>query len=387
MQTKLIAVKKAASHSGNNGLMKRLIPRLARQYGTPLFIINRAWLKENLNRFHKLLPRVQPFYAVKCNPHIEILKVFHKEGIGFDVASQGEMETLLKIGVSPKNLLFANTIKRPGTLKFSAAKGINLTTFDSEYELDKIAKYAPKAKVMVRIKVPNVGSIVELSVKFGTEPADAIPFLIKAQRLGLTPVGVSFHVGSQCLKEENYLEAFEMASIIMRDAKLKQLYLDTIDIGGGFPICHFEHEEDYFAKMAPNLNKEINRLFEPSIKVIAEPGRALIGPAGTLVMSVIGKSIRDNKHWYYLDDGLYGSLSGIVYDHCKYQYKVFRNGPKQLSTLAGPTCDGFDIISYMEELPELEVGDFVYVENIGAYSIATGTTFNNLPLAQVVAVN
>ena len=363
------------------------IQKLAKQYGTPLFIINRTLLKENIRRFRKLLPRVKPFYAVKCNPNQEILKVFHKEGIGFDVASQGEMENLLKIGVSAKDLLYANTIKRPRTLQYSASKNINLMTFDSEYELDKIAKYSPKAQVMVRIKVPNVGSMVELSVKFGTEPADAIPFLLKAKRLGLAPVGISFHVGSQCLKEENYLEAFEMASIILRDAKLKQLYLDTVDIGGGFPIQHFDKEKDYFAKMAPNLNKEINRLFEPSVKIIAEPGRALIGPACNLVMSVIGKSIRDNKHWYYLDDGLYGSLSGIVYDHCKYQYKVFHTGPKQLSTLAGPTCDGFDIISYMEELPELEVGDFVYVENIGAYSIATATTFNNLPIAKAIAIN
>jgi ornithine decarboxylase len=370
-----------------NGQAKRTLDRLAKQYGTPYFIIDRAKLRQNVRKFRKLLPRVHPFYAVKANPDTEILKVFKEEGCNFDVASKGEMDMLFKLGVAPQRMLFANTVKRLPTLKFAREKGINLMTFDSEYELDKIAKYAPKSRVMVRIKVSNVGSIVELSVKFGAEPSDAIPLLIKARRLGLVPAGVSFHVGSQCLKVENYIEALEVASIIMRDAQLKQLPLDMLDIGGGFPITHFKGEDDYFTRMAPTINKEINRLFEPTVKIIAEPGRALVGPAGTLVMGVIGKSIRANKHWYYLDDGLYGTLSGIVYDHCKYQYKVFRNGNTQLSTLAGPTCDGFDVISFTEELPELEVGDLLYVENIGAYSIATGTNFNNLPLPRVVAIN
>jgi ornithine decarboxylase len=178
-----------------------------------------------------------------------------------------------------------------------------------------------------------------------------------------------------------------MASIIVRDARLKQLPLEMVDIGGGFPIRHFDDDKDIFGQMAPRLNKEMNRLFDSSIQIIAEPGRVLVGPAGTLVMSVIGKSIRANKHWYYLDDGVYGALSGIVYDHCKYQYKVYRRGHPQISTLAGPTCDSFDIISLSEDLPELEFGDIVYVDNIGAYSIASSTEFNSIPKAKVIAVN
>ncbi len=178
-----------------------------------------------------------------------------------------------------------------------------------------------------------------------------------------------------------------MASIIVRDAMLKKIPLEIVDIGGGFPIRHLKTDESLFAKkMAPLINKEVDRLFGPNINVIAEPGRALAGPACTLVMRVIGKSIRQNKHWYFLDDGIYGALSGLVYDHCKYEYKVFRKGQKQISTLAGPTCDSFDVISSSEELPELEVGDIVYVERIGAYSIATATNFNSLPPPKTVCV-
>lgn len=361
--------------------------KLADKHGTPLFIINRTKLIKEAMRFRTLLPRVTPFYAAKANSHPEILKIFAGVKLGFDVASKPEIESVLNLGVPPSRLVFANTVKRPEALSFAKSKGVNLMTFDAEYELNKIAKYCPGAKVLVRIKVPNVGSIVELSVKFGVDPADAIPLLIKAVKLGLKPVGVSFHVGSQCTQIENYLEAFEMASIIVRDARLKQLPLEIVDIGGGFPIRHFDDDKDLFGQMAPRLNKEMNRLFDSSIQIIAEPGRVLVGPAGTLVMRVIGKSIRANKHWYYLDDGVYGALSGIVYDHCKYQYKVLRRGHPQISTLAGPTCDSFDIISLSEDLPELEFGDIVYVDNIGAYSIASSTEFNSIPKAKVIAID
>ncbi len=359
---------------------------MVRKHNTPLFLISKSKLLNQLKRFQTLLPRVKPFYAVKSNSHPFILQTFADAGIGFDVASIQEMKTLLDMGVTPERMIFANTVKTPEALKFAAANKIDLMTFDNEYELNKIARYAPGAKVLVRIKVPNVGSMVELSLKFGADPPDAIPFLIKAIRLGLKPVGVSFHVGSQNTHIENYLDALEIASIIFKDAQLKKIPLEILDIGGGFPIKHFDYEKDLFAQTAGSINKELNRLFPDNIQIIAEPGRVLCGPAGILVMRVIGKSIRNNKHWYYLDDGVYGSLSGIVYDHCKYQYKVLKKGVTQITTLAGPTCDSFDIISTSEELPELDIGDIVYVENIGAYSWATATNFNGLPPAKVVII-
>jgi len=365
---------------------KNQVENLVRKHNTPLFLISKNKLLNQLKRFQALLPRVKPFYAVKSNSHPFILKTLADAGTGFDVASIQEMKTLLDMGVNPDQMVFANTVKTPEALKFAAFHNINLMTFDSEYELNKIARHAPGTRVLVRIKVPNVGSMVELSLKFGAEPPDAIPFLIKAIRLGLKPAGLSFHVGSQNTHIENYLDALEIASIIFKDAHLKQIPLEILDIGGGFPIKHFDNEKDLFAITASSINKELNRLFPDNIQLIAEPGRVLCGPAGILAMKIIGKSIRNNKHWYYLDDGVYGSLSGIVYDHCKYQYKVLKKGITQITTLAGPTCDSFDIISTSEELPELDVGDIIYVENIGAYSWATATNFNGLPLAKVVII-
>jgi ornithine decarboxylase len=366
--------------------LRNSFPRLARQHGTPLFIVSRTLLLEQVARFHRLLPRVEPFYAMKANPDPGVLKMLAAAGLGFDVASVPEIEWALAAGASPERLVFANTMKRNESIEFACRRKVNLMTFDSEYELTKIAEHARGARVMVRVKVPNVGSVVELSLKFGADPADAVPLLLKAQRLGLKPTGICFHVGSQCTHGSNYLEAFELCKIIVNDALLKKLPLEMIDIGGGFPIRHFDTDEDWFAHMAPALHMELDRLFDKNLRVIAEPGRSLVGPSGFLLTSVVGKSIRNNKHWYFLDDGVYGALSGTIFDHCKYQFRVLKRGPTQLTTLAGPTCDSLDIISSDEELPELNVGDYVYAQNIGAYSIAHATNFNGIPPAKTVMV-
>lgn len=366
--------------------LRASFPRLAKRHGTPLFVISRTILLEQVKRFRRFLPRVRPFYAIKANPTPEVIKTLADAGCGFDVASLPEVEWALGAGATPDRLIFANTMKRPQAIAAARKLGVNLMTFDSAGELDKIARYSPRAQVVVRIKVPNVGSVVELSLKFGCDPAEAVPLLLYARDLGLRPRGVSFHVGSQCTNGDNYLEAFELAKIIINDALLKGMALTLVDIGGGFPIRQFDADEDWFATMAPALRMELDRLFPPHIELIAEPGRALVGPAGFLLMSVIGKSIRAGKPWFFVDDGLYGCLSGMMFDHAKYPFSVTRRGETRLATLAGPTCDSIDIISSGEELPELEPGDLVYAYNIGAYSIAHATHFNGIPPAKAIMV-
>ena len=365
---------------------QRRLKSLARRHGTPLFAISRSALRSQLERFRKALPRVEPFYAIKANPDPGILKTLAARGSSFDTASLTEIEAVLAAGAPPERVIFANTIKPVEAIRAAVQRGVDLMTFDSEYELDKLARHAPGARVLVRIKVPNVGSVIELSLKFGVEPADAIGLLIKAHRLGLKPAGVSFHVGSQCTRAENYIDALEMAAIIVRDAHLKQMPLDIVDIGGGFPIPRPDSDQDPFDHTASVIARELDRLFDANVRVIAEPGRFIVGPAGTLILSVVGKAIRENKHWYYLDDGVYGGLSGLFFDHATYAFKTMRGGNTQLSTLAGPTCDSIDIIARGEELPELDIGDLIYIENIGAYSLASATHFNGLEPPRAVMV-
>jgi ornithine decarboxylase len=162
--------------------------------------------------------------------------------------------------------------------------------------------------------------------------------------------------------------------------------MKLLDIGGGFPVRYDRHVRP-FRELTRILNSEINRLFPKDMEILAEPGRFMVGTAATLVAEVIGKSERDGKRCYYVNDGIYHTFSGILFDHCQYQVKAFKKGPKRISAVFGPTCDALDAISQAEALPELKLGDFVYSENIGAYSHASSTWFNGFPPAKVVHVN
>ncbi len=380
----------AETHRTPAALMRLPLPKriraLVKLHGTPLMVIDKRILIEEYKRFCQLLPRVQPYYAIKSNPHPDIIKTFRDLGGCFDVASQGELKHVLACGVSPHRIIFANTIKRPEALTFARRARVKLLTFDNEPELYKIAKYHPGAQVLARLKVANAGSIVELSLKFGADQELITPMLLKARKLGLKPVGVSFHVGSQCTNFQNYQRAFEATASILREAADEGLKLSMVDIGGGFPIRHFKAETVTLETFAAQMRRELNRLFPKEIALIAEPGRALCGPAGMLITRVAGRSIRNNKNYYYLDDGVYGDFSGMVFDHCKYEFRTLKKTEKFLSILAGPTCDSFDTIALSVELPELEVGDVVYVPNIGAYSCASAVVFNGIPPAKVIVV-
>ena len=182
------------------------------------------------------------------------------------------------------------------------------------------------------------------------------------------------------------MQALQLSSSIMKEAESRGHKIKILDIGGGFPV-RYNSKVKSFKTLARKLNTEINRLFPKEIEILAEPGRFMVANAGTLVASVIGKAIRDGKTCYYINDGVYHTFSGIIFDHCTYPLKAFKDGEKSVCAVFGPTCDALDTISVAEELPELEIGDLVYAENIGAYSIASSTYFNGFPPAKIVHVN
>jgi ornithine decarboxylase len=380
----------AEVHRTPLAIMKQDIPKrirsLMKLHGTPILVLDKSKLIEEYKRFQRLLPRVRLYYAIKANPHPDVIKTFASMGGSFDCASEGEMRHVLMQGVPPDRIIFANTIKRPEALEFCRRRKINFVTFDNESELYKIAKHAPGCRVLARIKVSNAGSIVELSLKFGCDQDQAVPMLLKAKALGLKPEGISFHVGSQCTNYENYQRSFEVAAQIMKEARSKGIPFKIVDIGGGMPIRHFDEDKTNLETFARQMRQELDRLFPKDVTLIAEPGRALAGPSGMLITRVVGRAIRNNKNYYYLDDGVYGDFSGQVFDHCKYQFKTLKRGQKFFTILAGPTCDSFDTISLSEELPELDVGDVVYVPNIGAYSCASAVIFNGIPPAKVMVI-
>ena len=379
---------KKSEFSLNGSAVENLIRQTLKKHTSPIMLIRKSVLTKQYRRFRSQLPKVTPYYAIKANPYPEVIRTFLKLGSHFDVASANEMNLVLSLGASPQKIIFANTIKSIEDIQEAYKRHVTLMTFDNEPELYKIAKHAPGAQVLVRIKVDNIGSLVELPLKFGADPEHAVFLLRKAKALGLSPLGVSFHVGSQCANEENYIHALEVSAGIFRQAKEEGLTLSMLDIGGGFPIRYSDQEKTpLFESMARKIRIELQRLFDKKIKVIAEPGRFLVGPAGVLITQVIGRTFRNNKNYYYLNDGLYADFSGIVFDHAKYELKTLRRGQKFLSTIAGPTCDSFDTISLSEELPELDVGSVVYAKNIGAYSSASAVpSFNGFVPAKILVV-
>jgi ornithine decarboxylase len=372
-----------------------LLKELAQKHGTPMFVVDHDAVRSNYAAFKRYLPRVQAYYAVKANSDRAIIKTLYDEGASFDVASIAEFNLVYdNIRSLPANarqdfiwdkVVYSNPIKDRRTLE-ELDQYKPLVAFDNAEEINKIRKHAPHAGLILRIRVPNTGSMVELSSKFGATPGEAVDLIAAALDAGLTVEGMGFHVGSQCTNFENYVQALSISASIMEEAESRGFSLKLLDIGGGFPARYDRHVRP-FRELARILSAELNRLFPKSLEILAEPGRFMVGTAATLVAEVIGKSERDGKRCYYINDGIYHTFSGILFDHCQYHLKAFKKGPKRISAVFGPTCDALDTISQAEELPELRLGDLVYSENIGAYSHASSTYFNGFPPAQVVHTN
>lgn len=375
---------------------KELLQKLAAEHGTPIFIIDHAVIRDNYREFTENLPHVQVYYAAKANTNPEIVRTLYKMGSSFDVASMPEFmivyENIKDLPEKERQewiwdkIIYANTIKPIDTIQ-ALDKYNPLVTFDNLEELKKIAKYAPNAGLVLRIRVPNTGSLVELSSKFGADPGEAVDLIEEAFNLGLVVEGISFHVGSQCTNFDNYTQALAISADIIRETEVRtEKKIRILDIGGGFPV-KYSPEVKSLQSLAELLNEEIERLFPEDMQILAEPGRFMVANACTLVSKVVGKAVRDGKPCYYINDGVYHTYSGQVFDHTNYPVLSFKEGETRISAVFGPTCDAFDTITLSADLPDLEINDLVYSINIGAYSIASSTYFNGFPPAKIVHIN
>jgi ornithine decarboxylase len=282
-------------------------------------------------------------------------------------------------------IIFSNTIKDPETLR-RIKRYRPLVTYDNRDELLKIKKHCDAAGLVLRLKVPDTGSQVEMSSKFGAEPGDAARLIDQAFAAGLVVEGLSFHVGSQCTNFDNYTAALAITAEIFRGAREKGYPLKIIDIGGGFPVS-YDPQVPRFEELAKLINAECGRLFPEDVEMIAEPGRFLVADAAVLVTTIIGKARRDGKIFYYINDGVYQTFSGVVYDHWLPNFSAFKTGKKEVCAVVGPTCDSFDKVSLSVNLPgNLKIGDCLLTENIGAYSIASSTKFNGFEGARIVHI-
>jgi len=347
------------------------------------FIIDLGVILDQFKQWKTLLPRVDPFYAVKCCPDPMILSLLSILGCNFDCASKQEIINVTEKDISSSKIIYANPVKDSHFIKFARSQDVDLMTFDSETELYKIKLYHPYAKLIIRIKTQDGKSVCRFSSKFGCGVEDAKTLLEKAKFLELNVVGVSFHVGSKCGDTETYEIAIKDAKALFNMGKDLGLKMYMLDVGGGFPGADKE-SPIRFDEIAKVINDNIDKYFGDveDLKVIAEPGRYFASRSHTLVFNVIGKKkVVENgetKFLYYMNDGVYGCFNCIMFDGATPEICPFneRNEKRYKSTIFGPTCDSIDTISRNVELPELVVGEWCYVENFGAYTQAAASNFN-----------
>lgn len=344
------------------------------------------------NKYIEKMPRVIPYYAIKCNDEPVIVKTLAELGTGFDCASIKELEQILKMGINQNRIIYSHTVKQASHLKFAADNGVKMVTFDSPAELVKIKNIHPNAKVVLRIKFDAASSIICLGIKFGCDPVTEAPELIeKCKELGMNLIGISFHVGSGTLDYEIYERALQSVRRLFDVAEHFGFKLNFVDIGGGFMGNDINLLDNY----AQYINQGIELYFpDPSVIIISEPGRYFSESAFTLVVQVILKKISSDGHvHYYINDSIYQSfIIAFIYE-TKLQFEVIRksqqsNEPTEcLSTIWGQTCNSKDRIVDNQMIPEMEIGDYVAFKNMGAYTTTVSSQFNGFKVGEIVKIN
>ena len=359
------------------------VGRLAGEFGTPLLVMSVEQIKQNYRYLKDHMPRVNLHYAVKANPDERIVRTLKDLGSCFDVASDGEILQLQALGIEGARMVYANPIKPVHGIETARRAGILNYMVDSEPEIEKMAKVLPGASILVRVRMQNPEALIDLNKKFGAEPEAVMQLLLKARECGLDVAGLAFHVGSQTTHYGAYMNSLKVCRQLFDEAAKNGMDLRILDIGGGFPIRAPGGAKIDVAGMLAEITAGLDELF-PQTEIWAEPGRFICGTAVKLITRVIGKQHRDSQDWYFLDEGIYGTFSGVIFDHWDFEMLTFKEGPVVSAIFAGPSCDSFDVIFRDKETVALEVDDLILVPNIGSYSSASATTFNGFAKARVV---
>ena len=381
-----LAVSPAYSFDSTT-LTETEIRRLAARFGSPLLVVDCEQVRRQYRALRAALPGVDLHYALKPLPHASVVATLKDEGAFFDLATTGEVELVKAQGIAPERCIHTHPIKRDSDIRDALRFGVTTFVADNPDEIRKFVRYRKRAELLLRVCLRSPTAVCDLSKKFGCEPGAVLGLIETARRLGVRVRGLSFHVGSQATDPSKYIEAIHACTNLIAEALLAGLpSLDVLDIGGGFPVQYTDAVMPIGEFCAP-IRAALAKL-PKHVRVIAEPGRFIAAPAAIAVSTVMGKAKRDGRWWYYLDDGLYGSYSGQLFDHAKYPVTALRDGPELFdSVLAGPTCDSIDVIDDAIALPELEVGDLVVGRMMGAYTWASATDFNFFKRAKVVVMN
>lgn len=338
---------------------------------TPFLLLDADRIEANVSAVRRAFGLLSPhiFYSMKANPEPVVVETLDRMGAGFDVASIAEIRRLRDAGVSPDRAIFSSPIKIPSHIAEAFALGVDRFAFDSETELEKLAEHAPGSRVILRLEVPAKGSRWPLAGKFGVPAEDATALLVRARDHGLRPHGLTFHVGSQCLRPESWSDAIEICRGVWADAAAEGIALELLNLGGGLPKHYSEDVPDLTTIGRHAVQAIIDAQFGPGVTYAIEPGRFVTADAGALTATVIGKAVRHGRPWVYVDLSIYSGLLEVI-GGWEYPVVTERDGaPRQMTTLAGPTCDSTDVLMRDIELPDLQVGDRIMLLQAGAYTV------------------
>ncbi|MFQ5607604.1 MAG: type III PLP-dependent enzyme [Candidatus Zixiibacteriota bacterium] len=365
--------------------------RNLRALNGPALFLSRRRVRQNLRELARALPGVGIHYAVKSNDHAALLRAVVEEGHHFDVSSAVEIDAVIKAGATTDDLLHTHPIKSQDEIETALERGVTRFVIDNSDEITKFHRYRDRANLLVRYRAVSAeesARIVQcnLSYKFGCAPGETVGLVQEILEAGIGYAGLAFHVGSQCQSAAPYLKGVNIASDIITELSAEGIETGILDIGGGFPVEYTEAVLPIDEFCRP-LREALTSLIPGRVAVVCEPGRFISATAITLLVNVIGRSVRGGKPWYYVDDGVYGSFSGRIYDQCEYKTLTNRNSTWIPSALAGPTCDSIDIIYSDIHLPPLEIGDTLVFPALGAYSAVSASRFNTLPQAKTVVID
>ncbi len=360
----------------------------------PILVIDLDVVEHAYLSLQRALPLTKIYYAIKANPAPEVILRLAPLGCHFDTASQGEIDLCLSLGVAPERIGYGNTIKKKGEIAHAFAKGVRLFAFDSQAELEKLAEAAPGAQVFCRVLVDCAGADWPLSKKFGCTPRLAIELLTRARELGLDPVGVSFHVGSQQTEPASWDAPIAVVAEMFRTLAERGIDLRLINLGGGFP-SRYRTEVPPLEVYGQAIMAAMSRHFAGRMpEIIVEPGRQIVGDSGVIqaeVVLVSEKDIGDEKRWVYLDIGKFSGLAETIGEAIKYRIKTPHDGgPAGPVVLAGPSCDSVDTLYEKTDLSlplALKPGDKVLLLSTGAYTSAYSSVgFNGFPPLKTVCI-
>lgn len=362
--------------------------RLASGIDDAFCILDIEDVRQKYREWIKKIPRVIPFYAVKCNDDERVVKILAKMGTGFDCASKKEIAQVLELGVEPERIIFAHTAKQESHLKFAAENHVMKMTFDSYSELLKIKKFHPLAQVVLRIRFDSAAALVNLGSKFGCDPMIEAPRLIKlCKKEEMDLIGISFHAGSGHKDYEVYEQALAIFRTLFNVAAGVGMKLNFVDIGGGF----IGTDLSFMQKFSKSINSALEKYFpDPSITVIAEPGRYFVDSALVVATQIILKNVSNGHSNYFINEGIFMSFMMLHLYNVEPEFSIIRRSQteaepkKSLSTIWGQSCNAKDKIVENKMMPYAEIGDWLVFHNMGAYTTSVATFFNGFKVGDVI---